>query len=148
MKVIKIITIAILLISGNCYADRTQDIINKIETFFNNTEYKNVTKIIIAQSILETGWYKSPRHNEYNNYWSVKDIRKWKTCHKKPITCMIDNKNLDENIKMMYNYIKRKKYSIEYDGYFVDLIKKKFAEDPKYVWKLKRIIKTMNRLYR
>ncbi len=118
-----------------------------IYDYFQKTEYKNVAMIIASQAILETGHFKSSKHNELNNYFSIKD---WKDnrCKMKPIYCMKRYKNIKESIIDMHNYISRKKYRTSPLTYYNDLVKNGYAQDPLYVQKIKSVVKSFKNNYK
>ena len=83
--------------------------------------------IVYAQAILETGWFTSCSHN---NLFGLSPGGK----HKK-------YNHWKESVQAYKKYI-----SSKYDGnedYFVFLERIKYAEDPKYTFKLKQILKKL-----
>jgi len=118
------------------YKAKAQEIYN----FYLNSEYSEAAKIITAMTVLESAWYTSKYHNDYNNHYSRKIP--WKECKKKskPIECMKQYNTLEEaNIEML-GYFKRKGYSRSEEGFLFGLVKYGYAVDPEYVKKVKKII--------
>ena len=147
MRILKVFFfIYVILLSVDLYGitPEAKEKIRVIHSFFKKTEFAEVSELIIAQAVLETGWFSSDFHNEWNNYWSVKN---WKDpqCKTVPIRCLMKNKNIHGNIRMMYRYLQRKKYSNNFEGYLYDLKKNYFAEDPLYNKKLRAIVKSLRK---
>jgi len=137
----------IIFMCGSCFAKGSLekssiDTAKYIYKYFSATEFKEAAAIITSQTILETGWYRSDIHNEYNNYFSVK--RRWtKECNEKPILCMKKFGSLKEQLDYMYRYFVRKGYSIGKDGFFKSLTEKGYAEDPEYNNKVSSVIRSL-----
>lgn len=119
--------------------------IYKVYDYFKYTDYKEVAIIITAQMVLESAWGKSKRHNQFNNYFSIKDWKNHK-CQYSPIYCMKQYDSIHDSIIDMHQYIKRKGYSKNPNGYYRSLINKGYAEDPRYVIKLKSIVKRLQNI--
>lgn len=144
----KLLTFVILLIPSICYTRRPlPNEAYYVYQFFRNTEYRNVADIITSQGILESFWFKSKKHKEFNNYFSIKDWKDYR-CAKRPIYCLKKYKSLKHSCEGMLSYIKNKRYSTTRNNYYIDLKRKKYAQDPLYVKKLKSITKHIKyRLY-
>lgn len=127
------------IFNSNIYTD---DKSSYIKEYFDNTEYSDVAIIITAQSILETGWFKSSQHNKKRNLFSIKDFKDHR-CKNKPIHCLKVYRTFDHSILDMCEYLSRKNYSTSPENYYKDLVKKGYAEDPDYVKKLKYIVKLL-----
>lgn len=109
-----------------------------LETVIPNLNKENVLKelkkqeiphanIVLAQSILETGGYKSKLSKTHNNIFGLKKGNKYRQ-YNNFIECIADYKKL---------------ISSKYKGgdYYVFLEKIKYAEDPNYINLLKGIVK-------
>jgi flagellum-specific peptidoglycan hydrolase FlgJ len=144
----KLLSFMILLIPAICYTNRLlPDEAYYVYNFFSKTEYKHVADIITSQAILESGWFKSRMHIKLNNYFSIKDWLDYR-CARRPIYCLKKYKSLKHSCQGMYSYIKNKRYSTNRNNYYIDLKRKRYAKDPKYVSKLKSITKHIKyRLY-
>ena len=84
--------------------------------------------IVLKQSILETGWYKSRICNEYNNifgFWYKSDYLKFECWQ----DCVVYYKEWQDR---HFNYR-------NCNDYYDFLIRKGYAEDPEYINKLKSI---------
>jgi hypothetical protein len=86
------------------------------------------TDIVLKQSVLETGWYKSRLCKEYNNifgFWYKDDFLKfdcWQEC------------------VAYYKRWQDRHFDSECcDDYYDFLVRRGYAEDPKYIDKLKSI---------
>lgn len=112
-----------------------------ILNFFRQTEYKNVAELITAQSALETGWWKDEFHRNRNNYWSRKRLPNGTTCLAGEKNCLLFHKDINDSCESMYQYLKRKGYSIDTENYLLDLKRKNFAEDSDYIKKILQISK-------
>ena len=135
-----------MLLSSICYGVTKYSTrkANIVYNYFNKTEYKNVADIITAMTILETGWYKSKEHIKRNNYFSIK--RKWsKECNKKPILCMGNFKSLNHGFRVVLSYFRKRQYPNTKNGFYDGLIKHKYAEDPKYIQKVKAVVRYMKK---
>ena len=144
--------IIIFAIIFNFLSPQQENVKDKIETYFNKTEYKDVSHIILAMSVLESAWWKNKRHIEFNNYFSIKDFNKetqHKLCKTKPIYCMKKYKNIDDGIEDAYYYFATHNYPLDVKGFFNRLNGiggLKYAEDPKYISKLKSVIRSIKRI--
>lgn len=137
----KLLSFAILLFPVICYTKRPlPDEAYYVYKFFQNTEYREVADIITSQGILESAWFKSKMHIKFNNYFSIKDWKDYR-CDRRPIYCLKKYKSLKHSCEGMYSYIKNKRYSTKRNNYYFDLKRKKYAKDPLYVKKLKKITK-------
>ena len=87
--------------------DWQQFMICEVKDYFDKTEYKNVSVTITALSILETGWYKAPVHDEFKNAFSMKEIdvkKQHPLCKTRPIYCMKQYKTYKEGYKDLLAY--------------------------------------------
>jgi uncharacterized FlgJ-related protein len=122
-----------------------------IENFFKETEYKEVSLTILALAALESGWFKSKRHVEFNNYFSIKEFDKRKRhpkCEVSPIYCMRQYNSLEEHLEDMLNYFRNKNYPTDKAGFLQRLDGiggDKYAEDEDHVSKVKAVTKTIKR---
>ena len=114
-----------------------------ILNFFRQTEYKDVAELITAQSALETGWWKDEFHKQRNNYWSRKRLPNGTTCIAGEKNCLLFHKDIHDSCESMYQYLKRKGYSVNSDDYLLDLKRKNFAEDSEYIKKVLQISKSI-----
>jgi len=123
----------------------------KVYDFFQKTEYKNVAREIVALAVLETGWFRSKYHNDFHNYFSIKQFNKKKQhpkCKKSPIYCMRMYKSSKEGLQDILRYFRKKKYPTDRKGFLERLNGKtgpKYAEDPKHVKKVKIIVKMLDK---
>lgn len=137
----KLLSFLILLLPAVCYTKRPlPDEAYFVYKFFLKTEYRGVADIITSQAILESGYFKSKMHILFNNYFSIKDWKDYR-CVKRPIYCLKKYNSLEHSCEGMYSYIKNKRYSTHRNNYYFDLKRKKYAKDPLYVNKLKKITK-------
>ena len=81
-------------------------------------------EIVVKQSILETGWYK---HYKYNNLFGLYNSR----TH--------DYYRFDSWRESVQGYKDLVQYRYESGDYYEWLTKIGYAEDPRYIWKLKNI---------
>lgn len=116
-----------------------------IREYFYNSNYRDVTNIILSIAILETGWFKSPLHKEFNNYFSLKDFKD-KRCIKKPIYCLKQYKSLEENLDDMLFFFESKKYPYDRLGFLKKL--KHYARDKHYRRKIENIEIKMKRKFK
>lgn len=121
------------------------DKMEEIYNFFSNTEYKESARTIVALSVLESGWYRSPVHREFNNYFSYKEFRRahqHSLCRKRPIYCMRQFKDLNESLEVMLDFFRRNNYPTDRKGFLRRLDGKgglRFAEDPEHINKIKQL---------
>ena len=91
-------------------------------------------KIVLAQSILETGWFKCKKCSlSKNNLFGL-----WNSRKKEYYTYT----NWEESIEGYKNLIQYRYDSTLYDSYYIFLEKINYAVDPHYITKLKQIVKT------
>jgi len=122
-----------LLVMNSINAQTVDKVRLEINKYDINEEHKD---IILAQSILESGWYKSYWCKNHNNIFGltkrIKDTRgpqvfkTWEECVQ----------SYYYQIYMKYTRLKRDK---DYYAFLVDL---PYAMDPLYVSKLKKIVNT------
>ena len=114
-----------------------------IFNFFQGTEYAPVADIILAMSILETGWYKSSFHKERNNFFSTKKLPNGKDCMQGgERECFTNHKNLMSSCKYALKGVFRKKgYRTDREGFLEDIVRYQYAEDPDYIKKIKKVVK-------
>jgi hypothetical protein len=111
-----------------------------IHQFFLYTEYREVSDIITAMSILETGWYRSGMHREKNNYFSTKK----KTCFADNENCYTVHRDIDASCRFVLNGVFRKRgYRTDREGFLLDIIQHGYAEDPIYVKKVQGVLKRL-----
>lgn len=117
-----------------------------IHQFFLYTEYREVSDIITAMSILETGWMKSSFHKKTNNYFSTKKKINNKDCISgAEQKCFSVHGSLSESCAYVLRAVFRKRhYRTKRDTFLLDLKNKKYAEDPEYITKVQKVIKAMN----
>jgi flagellum-specific peptidoglycan hydrolase FlgJ len=92
-------------------------------------------KIVLAQSILETGWYTSYNCKNYNNCFGLYDSSKGRYMHFKSWQSSV--KIYKEQVQCKYNKSKHRTY---YDF----LAKAGYAEDKAYIAKLKELAGTID----
>ena len=147
MRVLKLLILIIMVfkVSTLWAAGMNQ---KAIRTFFENTEYRKVANVIVAITILETGWYKSDVHNELNNPFSYKEIDKSlrdARCSHRPIYCMKKYDNIIHACKDLLEYFKRHNYPKDPEAFIWHLKKKGYAEDPRHSIKVKSIYLKLKR---
>jgi len=141
----KFVFVILMLLSLLIHADTPQTIYN----YFSETEYKEVAEEITALAVLETGWFKSQMHNQFYNYFSIKEFNKKKKhplCKKFPIYCMRQYDSTEEGLDDILRYFRKKKYPTHRKEFLERLDGKtgvKYAEDPKHVKKVKIIVKML-----
>lgn len=115
--------------------------------YFSGTEYAEVADVIVAMSMLETGNYKSSFHLENSNYFSTKRKPDGVNCIEGgEKSCFSIHRSLRESCDYALKFVFRKKmYRTDRDGFLKDLVRNRYAEDPKYVDKVKAIAKQLNR---
>lgn len=143
MKLLKIILLLLFLTTIIDAQDRNQKIM-KLSKKIEQSEFKNVKKTIIAIAVLESAWFQSKRHREFENYFSVKDWKHEK-CSKKPIFCMKQFESFDDNIYYMIEYFKRKNFPTEKEEFIAHLKKIGYAEDRQYETKLRAVRKSVKK---
>ena len=95
--------------------------------------------------MFQTGWFKSKFHNDFHNYFSIKEFDKKKRhpkCPRVPIYCMRQYESDDEGFKDALEYFRRNKYPTNHKGFLVRLGGKggkKYAEDRNHVKKVKDV---------
>jgi len=135
----KLMAIIIILFTVFLHGDYREKA-KKIYDFYQNTEYSDAAKIITAMTVLESAWYTSSYHNQYKNYYSKKIS--WKECQSKskPIECMKQYSTFDEANIDMLEHFRGKGYLTSVDGFYSSLVKYRYAVDPEYVKKVKKVI--------
>jgi len=116
--------------------------IELIMMFFLNTEYNKVADIITAQSILETGWYKSEVHNKKHNYFSLKGNEN-PECSK-PICRLRTFRTTEQGLFAQLSYYRNKHYPTNRKGFINALKSKGYAEDKNYIKKVLNIARGVN----
>lgn len=107
------------------------------ETVLKELKSKNVLfpEIVLAQSILETGWFKCNNCSmDVNNLFGLYNSRKKE---------YFPYANWEESINGYKRGIQYK-YSEKYDDYYAFLDDINYAADPNYISKLKTIVKIIN----
>lgn len=107
------------------------------ETVLKELKSKNVLfpEIVLAQSILETGWFKCNNCSmDVNNLFGLYNSRKNE---------YFPYANWEESINGYKRGIQYK-YSEKYDDYYAFLDDINYAADPNYISKLKTIVKIIN----
>lgn len=134
-------------IKQNCSVDMRQSrtMFHQIHDFFSDTEYRDSAKTIVALSVLETGWFRAPVHNEMNNLFSIKDYRNHE-CKTKPIRCMKSFKSTDECLQHMLEYFRRNKYPSDREGFVKKLKSSGYAQDPDHAQKIVSIRKKLDNI--
>lgn len=119
--------------------------ISDVKDYFDKTEYKNVSVTITALAILETGWFRSERHEEFHNYFSIKEFnfkKRSPLCKTKPIYCMRQYKTKEIGYKDALEYFRKRKYPTNRKG-FLDRLNgiggKKYADDKDHVLHVKDV---------
>lgn len=116
-----------------------------IQEYFYNSNYRDVSKIILSIAILETGWFKSHYHKKFNNYFSLKDFKD-KRCSKQPIYCLKQYESLEENLDDMLFFFESKKYPYDRNGFLKKL--KHYAKDKNYRMKIENLENKMNKRFK
>jgi len=146
MKFLKLIFLMIILTTDISAEDR-KETIEKLTKKIVQTEYKSVSEIIISIAVLESAWFQSKRHKEFNNYFSIKDW-KHKKCSRQPIYCLKQFSSIDENLDFMINYFREKGFPTEKESFIRHLKKVNYAEDELYEKKLRAVEKSLRRIRR
>jgi len=147
--------IILIFLSSVLYS--SPDIIKKsniIYSFFINSKYNAVAKIITAMTIQESGWYRNRSHRIRNNYFSIKDFRNAQCCTQisktnahqvcRPISCMRHFNTIDDANEYMLRYFTRNKYRTTPEGFYMDLQLKGYAEDPTYINRVKSVVRSID----
>jgi flagellum-specific peptidoglycan hydrolase FlgJ len=112
----------------------------EVKTELDKYEIKDSHKnIIIAQSILETGWYKSLWCKNFNNIFGL-------TKRADTIRVAQNFTKWEYSVRSYYNqiYIKYEKLKPPKD-YYTFLVNLPYAMDPEYINKLKKIVKKIEK---
>lgn len=119
----------------------------EIYNFFMDTEYAGVSDIIVAMSILETGWHRSSFHKERNNYFSTKKRPNNKECIEgRERECFTEHRSLTGNCEyVLKGVFRKKKYRTDREGFLQDIVQHRYAEDPHYLRKVKSIVGKISR---
>jgi hypothetical protein len=117
----------------------------QITEFFKYSEYAEVRHIILAVTIVESGWLNNQRHIDFNNYFSIKDF-KHPECKTKPIMCLKQFESLQENLEYMLWYFSSKDYPIDKQGFMLKL--EGYAEDELHTKKVKWVANRMRRVFK
>lgn len=105
---------------------------------FKKGPFNKMALEITGMSALETGWWKSDFHNERKNFWSRKKVPNGIDCINWEKNCLIRHRNVFHACYEMEAYLIRKGYNQEnVEEFLLDLKRKNFAEDPKYIEKVK-----------
>jgi len=117
-----------------------------IYNYFRSTEYAPVAHVIVAMSILETGWHKSEFHKERNNYFSTKKRPSGDMCIRgDEAECYTEHRTLRSSCRYALNGVFRKRgYRTDEQGFYEDLVRHRYAEDKKYVHKVKKIVEIIS----
>lgn len=113
-----------------------------IYDYFLSTEYAPVAHVIVAMTVLETGWHKSEFHKERHNYFSTKKRPSGDMCIRgDEAECYTEHRTLRSNCRYALNGVFRKRgYRTDEQGFYEDLVRYRYAEDSKYVRKVKKIV--------
>tara|TARA_R110002020_G_scaffold470466_1_gene696412 strand:+ start:36 stop:521 length:486 start_codon:yes stop_codon:yes gene_type:complete len=128
------ILIVMILVVTNVKGQTVENVRIELNKYDIKNEHKN---IIIAQSILETGWYESLWCKNFNNIFGL--------------TMRVDTFRVaqtfikwEQSVKSYYYqiYLKYKKLQAP-KTYYAFLVDLPYAMDPKYIDKLKKIVKKL-----
>lgn len=126
----KIILSIAMLCSIQAFAQTPESVLKELKS-------KNVLfpEIVLAQSILETGWFKCNNCSmDVNNLFGLYNSKKKE---------YFPYANWEESINGYKRGIQYK-YSEKYDDYYAFLDDINYAADPNYISKLKTIVKIIN----
>jgi len=123
-----------ILVATNIKSQTSHEVKLELDKYEIAEEHKN---IIVAQSILETGWYKSLWCKNFENIFGL--------------TKRIDKKQVPQvftdwkhSVKSYYYQIYLKYTKLEAPKtYYAFLVNLPYAMDPKYIDKLKKIVKKL-----
>jgi len=114
--------------------------------YFSKTEYKKVVDIIISISALESAHWTNKAHVTKNNFFSIKETRVATCCNNpniykdcKRITCMANFNSLHESFNYFLDFLRKRGYSVNRDQFLKDLVSKNYAEDERFIIKVKRM---------
>jgi len=112
------------------YSQTVSTVLEKLET--HEVLYP---KIVLAQSILETGWFKCEKCSlSKNNLFGLWNSRKKE---------YYSYESWEESIEGYKNLIQYRYDETLYESYYSFLEKINYAVDPNYITKLKQIVKTL-----
>lgn len=112
------------------YSQTVSTVLEKLET--HEVLYP---KIVLAQSILETGWFKCEKCSlSKNNLFGLWNSRK---------KAYYSYESWEESIDGYKNLIQYRYDKTLYESYYSFLEKINYAVDPNYITKLKQIVKTL-----
>lgn len=121
--------LAVLMISTVCYSQTVDSVYKELV----KQGIKN-PKIVLAQSIEETGWYKcincSLSRNNIFGFWYKKKYLEFNTWQ--------------ESVGYYARWQNRHYTESSYEDYYEFLIKRNYASNPKYISNLKKIVKSLN----
>ena len=98
------------------------DRMDRLERYINTTEYKDVSRSIVAMGVLESGWYK------LDHKWYTKG---------------------EIGGELLVSFFKDKGYPTDVKGFLARVGGKggvPYAKDPKYVSKIKKIIRMLDNI--
>lgn len=128
------ILFVMILLATNIKSQTSHEVKLELDKYEIDEKHKN---IIIAQSILETGWYESLWCKNFNNIFGL--------------TMRVDTFRVaqtflkwEESVKSYYYQIYLKYTKLESSKtYYAFLVDLPYAMDPKYIDKLKKIVKKL-----
>jgi flagellum-specific peptidoglycan hydrolase FlgJ len=126
----KIILSIAMLCSIQAFSQTPESVLKELKS-------KNVLfpEIVLAQSILETGWFNCNNCSmDVNNLFGLYNSKKKE---------YFPYANWEESINGYKRGIQYK-YSEKYDDYYAFLVDINYAADPNYISKLKTIVKIIN----
>lgn len=96
--------------------------------------------IVLAQSQIESGYYKSHIFKENNNLFGMKEAKQRPTTNKGTENNHAYYDNWKESVVDYALYQSKYLSSLKTEREYLDYISQSYAEDPNYVSKIKRII--------
>lgn len=124
----KIILSIAMLCSIQAFAQSPESVLKELKS--NNILFP---EIVLAQSILETGWYKCNNCSmDVNNLFGLYNSKEKK---------YFSYTNWKESIGGYKRGVQYKYHKKEYDDYYAFLTDINYASDPNYISKLKTIVK-------
>jgi len=114
----------IMIINFSCFSQTIDEVYKEL-----NDQGVKHPDIVLAQSILETGWYKcSPCSMDYNNIFGLWNSRKQ------------EYYKFETWQKSVTGYLNKIQYKYKEGDYFKFLTDLGYAEDPNYIYKVKKIM--------
>ena len=156
----KLILLMLVLVTFNITATEMTDAQYtqyQIEDFFSRSKYANVSHIITALAVLESGWFKSPSHICRNNYFSHTGDKTGHDCSgnicKKAICHLSSYTSMEKALEAQLTYFESMGFPVDEKGFYealkcIPFYKKpcrSYAVDPNHIKKIKIIVRRMEK---